>query len=185
MRIFIALDIPDEIRSRIAEYMERARQHAPEARWARVEGLHVTLKFVGEVNESRLQEIKSALSAIKAASFDVAFENAGFFPTSRSPRVFWIGVQAGGALPQLAAHIDQSLRMGVTREEREYNPHLTLARGGAPGSLKGLVPLLELEGPPRFGTMAVREFFLFQSLLGKGGAKYTKLEKFVLDDPVQ
>jgi 2'-5' RNA ligase len=181
MRIFIALDIPDEIRGRLEEYMERARQYAPEARWVRIEGLHVTLKFVGEVNESRLQEFKGALSAVRAASFDVGFENAGFFPTSKSPRVFWIGVQAGEALPQLAAHIDQSLRkMGVACEERDYNPHLTLARAGTPGSLKGLAPLLELEAPPQFGTMTVREFFLFQSQLGKGGAKYIKLEKFVL-----
>jgi 2'-5' RNA ligase len=67
MRIFIALDIPDDIRARMMECLERARSLAPEARWARPESLHVTLKFVGEVSDTRLHEMKTALSAVKAA----------------------------------------------------------------------------------------------------------------------
>jgi 2'-5' RNA ligase len=165
----------------MAEYTERVRPYAPEARWARVEGLHVTLKFLGEVNESKLPEIKAALSILNASPFDVGFQSVGFFPNARSARVFWIGVQPDEALPQLAAAIDHTLEeQGFAREQRPYSPHLTLARAGAPGSLRGLAPLLEHEGPPQFGTMTAREFFLFQSHLGKGGSRYTKLEKFSL-----
>src|SRR5260370_42002555 len=98
MRIFIALDIPAEIRARIFEFMERARPYAHEARWARPEGLHVTLKFVGEVKEEKFAQIKSALAAVKAAPFPVTFSNAGFFPTPKAPRVFWSGVAGGEAL---------------------------------------------------------------------------------------
>lgn len=74
MRIFIALDIPAEIRARLTEYMERARLLSPEARWARVEGLHVTLKFVGEVSDARVQEMKTALASVKAAPFAVVVQ---------------------------------------------------------------------------------------------------------------
>ena len=92
MRIFIALDIPPEVRARMNEYMERARTLAPEARWARVEGLHVTLKFVGEVSDARVQEMKTALASVKAAPFAVRFESVGFFPNAKAARVFWAGV---------------------------------------------------------------------------------------------
>jgi 2'-5' RNA ligase len=146
-----------------------------------VEGLHVTLKFLGEVKESKLPDIKTALSLMKASPFEVSLQAIGFFPNPRSARVFWIGVQATDALPHLAKAIDEKLEeQGFAREQRPYSPHLTLARAGAPGSLRGLAPLLEHEAPPQFGTMTARDFFLFQSQLGKGGSRYTKLETFSL-----
>jgi RNA 2',3'-cyclic 3'-phosphodiesterase len=183
MRIFIALDIPGEIRARLAEYMERVHSYAPEARWARVEGLHVTLKFVGEVKDAKVEEIKHALATVKAASFEVTFSNIGFFPTPRSPRVFWAGVQGGEALASLAGAVDQALsKIRIPREEKDYHPHLTLARSGSrdPHSLRGLAPLLTAEPAPNFGTMTAREFWLYRSQLSPGGSKYTKLERYGL-----
>jgi 2'-5' RNA ligase len=185
MRIFIALDIPGEIRARIGEFMERARAYAPEARWARPEGVHVTLKFIGEANDAKMHEIKSVLATIKAEPFSVGFAGAGFFPTQRSPRVFWIGVEGGDALAGLAAAIDSAThKLGIAREDRAYNPHLTLARSGSgPGAVQVLRPLqhlLQAEGAVHFGTMTAREFFLYRSELQKGGARYTKLERFGL-----
>src|SRR5690348_3311913 len=106
MRIFIALDIPAEVRARLTEYMERARALAPEARWARVEGLHVTLKFVGHVSDERVQQIKTALASIKTGAFSVRFEGVGFFPNPKAARVFWAGVEGGADLPRLASAID-------------------------------------------------------------------------------
>jgi len=195
MRIFIALDIPAEIRARMTEYMERARSYAPEARWARVEGLHVTLKFVGEASETLVQQIKSALATVKAAPFEVKFEGVGFFPNPKAARVFWIGVRGGEALPRLAATVDGTVeKLGIARENKEYHPHLTLARA-ASHPLRELAPLLDaaeplphhaqnpraLGAPPQFGTMTAREFFLYQSQPQKGGSKYTKLERFRLE----
>lgn len=182
MRIFVALDIPGEIRTRLAEYVERVRQYAPEARWARVDGLHLTLKFVGHVDDAKVAEISKALAAVKAAPFEITLAKIGFFPTPRSPRVFWVGVEAGEELPQLASAIESKLeKLGIAREEREYNAHLTLAReGSTPLSLKSLAPLLEREPAPQFGTMTAREFWLYQSELGRGGSKYTKLERYGL-----
>jgi 2'-5' RNA ligase len=179
MRIFIALDIPQEIRAGIAEYRERAQALAPDARWARVEGLHVTLKFVGEVSDEVAQQMKSALAEIKAAPFEVKFEGVGFFPNERGARLFWVGVDGGAALPRLAAFVDAALeRLGIKREEKAYHPHLTLARAGS-HPLRELRPLLDQ--PPQFGTMTAREFFMYLSQPQRGGSKYTKLERFGLE----
>src|SRR2546430_1319435 len=129
MRLFIALDIPAEVRARLTEYMERARKLAPDARWARVEGLHVTLKFVGEFSDARLEEMKTALAAVKAAPFEVTFKGVGFFPNTKAARVFWAAVDGGEELPRLASAVDMALAgLGIAREEKPYRPHLTLAR---------------------------------------------------------
>ena len=180
MRLFVALDIPSEIRQRMSEYMEQARSFAPDARWARVEGLHVTLKFVGEANDALVQQIKNALAAIKATPFEVKFEGVGFFPNPKAARVFWIGVDGGELLTQLAATVDAALeKLGIAREEKTYHPHLTLARASS-HPLRELQPLLN-GPPPQFGIMAAQEFFLYQSQPQRGGSKYTKLERFRLE----
>jgi 2'-5' RNA ligase len=179
MRIFIALDIPAQIRARLEEYMERARSYAPDARWARVEGLHVTLKFVGEVSEELVEKMKGALAQVKAAPFQVKFEGIGFFPNASSPQVFWAGVDGSEVLPRLASAVDAALeKFGVAREEKAYHPHLTLARAST-HPLRELTPLSNT-APPQFGTMTAREFFMYQSKPQRGGSKYTKLERFGL-----
>ena len=180
MRIFIALDIPAGVRARLTEYMGRARPLAPEARWARVEGLHVTLKFVGHVSDERVEQIKTALALIKALPFEVKFTGVGFFPNPNAARVFWAGVDGGDHLPLLASTIDAALeRLDFPRETKPYHPHLTLARTSS-RPLRELRPLLD-DPPPQFGTMTAREFFLYQSQPQKGGSKYTKLERFALE----
>ncbi|HEY2168288.1 MAG TPA: RNA 2',3'-cyclic phosphodiesterase [Candidatus Angelobacter sp.] len=179
MRIFIALDIPADVRAHLTSYMERARALAPEARWARVEGLHVTLKFLGHVDDAVVEQIKAALASIKSAPFEVRFEGVGFFPNPKAARVFWVGVDGGKSLPDLASTIDTTLeRLGFAGETKTYHPHLTLARTSS-RPLRELRPLLA-DPPPQFGTMTAREFFLYQSQPQKGGSKYTKLERFVL-----
>jgi 2'-5' RNA ligase len=180
MRLFIALDIPAQVRTRLAEYMVRVRHIAPEARWPRVEGLHVTLKFVGQASEARADEIKTALASVKSAPFIVRFGGVGFFPNPKAARVFWAGVDGGTDLPRLASLIDDALeKVGIEREAKPYHPHLTLARTNT-HPLRELQPLLA-DTPPQFGTMTAREFFLYQSQPQRGGSKYTKLQRFALE----
>jgi 2'-5' RNA ligase len=184
MRLFIALDIPGEIRARLADYMDRVRRYAPGVRWPRVEGLHVTLKFIGEVKDEKVEAIKKALATVHATPFEVAFGEVGFFPNPKSPRVFWAGVEGGEALPTLARAVDDSVaQLGIEREQKPYHPHLTLARAATkdPHSLKGLVPLLTAEAAPQFGTMTAREFWLYRSQPGPGGSKYTRLQRYGLE----
>ena len=186
MRIFIALDIPGDIRSRMLQYMDRARGLAPEARWVRKEGLHVTLKFIGEVSDLKVQEVKSSLATVKAVPFAISLAGVGFFPSPKSPRVFWIGVKGGPTLAELAMAVDDAThKLGIPREERAFSPHLTLARvGSSPGAQHQLRPLASVlgpEAPPQFGTMTAHEFFLYQSQPQRGGSKYTKLQRFGLE----
>ena len=194
MRLFVALDIDDNIRKRIARFLDGVREFARDARWVQPESLHVTLKFIGEQSEPQMDEIKKALQSIEAACFEMSFRGYGFFPTTRAPRVFWIGIEADSKLASLAAMVDSRLAsLDIPKEQHAFNPHLTLARGGggsgSPRKQKADRPnrsfqrlqekLLALP-TPEFGTMTAREFFLYQSRLSPSGSKYTKLAGFAL-----
>jgi len=194
MRTFIALDIADTIRERIARFMEGVCGFAPDARWVRAESLHVTLKFIGEKPAEAVEEIKRALSAVHAEPLEITFRGHGFFPTATAPRVFWVGIESGPRLANLAKMVDEATSaLGIPKEDRPFSPHLTLARsGGRSGSprwQKGDAPnkmfqrLQEKLGAlpaPEFGTMQAHEFFLYESRLMRGGARYTKISRFPL-----
>jgi len=194
MRIFIALDIDDTIRERIQRFMEGVRGFAPGARWVRPESLHVTLKFIGEKPAESEEEIKRTLTTVQSSSFDLTFRAYGFFPTVKSARVFWVGIESGPQLATLAKTVDEVVSsLGVPKEDHEFSPHLTLARGGgrsgAPGWRKGdaanrnfqvLQEKLSALPAPEFGTMTAREFFLYESKIMRGGSQYTKLARFPL-----
>jgi 2'-5' RNA ligase len=217
MRLFIALDIPDEIRAKMTRYLEGVREFAPDARWVKPESFHVTLKFIGEQKDDQVERIQHELATVHAQPFDISFRGQGFFPNPRSPRVFWLGIeapddpehspradfadtekgiatQAGFArLGELASAVDEAVsRTGVPRETNPYRPHLTLARSGSgrpqpqPGDrpsppLRRLADKLQGKPAPDFGTMTAREFFLYESKLGPGGARYTKIARFPLE----
>ncbi len=192
MRLFIALDIDDAIRERIGRFVEGVRGFAPEARWVRLESVHVTLKFIGEKPPEFVTSLHEALGAIRVPPFAIVFRDFGFFPTVRSPRVFWAGIQAGPDLQKLAAAVDAATAgLGVPQEEHPFSAHLTLARksgsSGAPRRQKGdgpnpafqrLQEKLAAMPPPEFGTMTAREFFLYQSQLSRNGSRYTRLQSF-------
>ena len=194
MRLFIALDIADEIRERITRFVEGVQGFAPDARWVRAESLHVTLKFIGEQADPAVDQIKQGLGTVAASAAEIHFRGYGFFPTAKSPRVFWIGMDAGPQLTSLATMIDnQMAALGIPKEDRAFSPHLTLARGaggsGSPRWRKGdgpnrafqrLQEKLSALSTPEFGTMTAREFFLYQSQLSPKGSKYTKLARFAL-----
>jgi RNA 2',3'-cyclic 3'-phosphodiesterase len=192
MRIFVGIDLDSEIRAGIARFLDGVRGFAPDVRWVRPESLHLTLKFIGEQKPDRVEAIQERLRGIQGASVEIRLAGYGFFPTPKSPRVFWIGIEAGPELAELAANIDASVaELGIPREDRPFSPHLTLARtgSGSPRWRKGdglnltfatLEKRLAAMAPLDFGTMTAREFYLYQSQLSPGGSKYTKLQKFAL-----
>ena len=106
MRIFVALDLEDQIRERIARFMDGVREFAADARWVRPESMHVTLKFIGEKAAAEVEEIRNRLKQLQATTIDISFRGYGFFPTTKSPRLFWVGLEAGDELTRLAAEID-------------------------------------------------------------------------------
>jgi RNA 2',3'-cyclic 3'-phosphodiesterase len=194
MRLFIALDIDEDIRQRIARFIDGVRGFAPEVRWVQPASLHVTLKFIGEQSEAAVDRIKHELEILHAEPGPIQFCGYGFFPTSKSPRVFWVGIEAGPQLAALAGAVEASMTaVGLPKEDRPFSPHLTLARGaggsGSPRWRKGDAPnptfqrlqeKLSALSLLEFGTMTPREFFLYQSQLSPKGSKYTKLAAFEL-----
>jgi 2'-5' RNA ligase len=194
MRLFIALNIDDGIRERISRFLDGVRNFAPDARWVKPESLHVTLKFIGEQPDNAVETIKQALGTIASPTTAVSFHGYGFFPTAKSARVFWIGMEAGPDLAALAGAIDEKMSaLGIAKESRAFSPHLTLARAGggsgAPRRLRAdrpnrafayLQEKLSALPTPEFGTMTPREFFLYRSQLSPKGSKYTKLARFAL-----
>jgi RNA 2',3'-cyclic 3'-phosphodiesterase len=194
MRLFIALDIDDAIRERIIRFVDGVGNFAPDARWMKPESLHVTLKFVGEYPDTSVETMKAALTTVSVRAPEIHFRGYGFFPTAKSARVFWIGMDTGPELPLLAAAIDaQTASLGVPKEDRPFSPHITLARSaGGSGSprhrkedgpnrtFQRLQEKLAALPAPQFGTMTPRDFFLYQSQLSPKGSKYTKLAAFPL-----
>jgi 2'-5' RNA ligase len=194
MRIFIGIDLDVEVRARIERFLEGVQGFAPEARWVRPESLHITLKFIGEQPAERVEAITERLQRVESCAFDIHSAGYGFFPTAKAPRVFWIGINGGSQLAELAGAIDAATaELGIPREDRAYSPHLTLARGGgksgSPKWREGDGPnatfaLLEKRlaamGELDFGTMMAREFILYQSQLSPRGSKYTRLHRFPL-----
>ena len=131
VRIFIGIDLDEDIRSKISRFLEGVSPFAPEARWVRPESLHITLKFIGEQKPEQVEAITQKLRRIEWRPFEIRLSGYGFFPTAQAPRVFWIGIQAGPDSAKLALDIDSAMaELGIPREERAFSPHLTLARGG-------------------------------------------------------
>ncbi|MBZ5547446.1 MAG: RNA 2',3'-cyclic phosphodiesterase [Acidobacteriia bacterium] len=194
MRIFIGIELDDEVRTKIARFLDGVRGFAPDARWVRPESLHITLKFIGEQKSEQVEAVSERLRQVEGRPIDIRLGGHGFFPTAKSPRVFWIGIQAGPELAALAANIDAGVaELGIPREDRPFSPHLTLARGGggsgSPKWRKGdgpnsafavLEKRLAAMGDLDFGAMTAREFILYQSQLSPKGSKYTKLQRFPL-----
>ena len=180
MRLFVALDLPDAIREKIREAVGKLKPLCKEARWARVEGMHMTLKFIGRVEPERLEPIVSALAKVQSsAPIELHFRGVGFFPTERRPRVFWAGIQASPNLAELAHSTEQALLpLEIAAEERNFTPHLTLARLDSP---RGATRLVEAAGTMHsldLGSTRETEFHLYESVTKPSGAVYTKLKSF-------
>ena len=180
MRLFVAMDISDCVRSSLAALSAKLRGACQNARWPRIEGLHVTLKFIGETQAEKTEMIRTALAAIPfRAPFSINFRGLGFFPNARRPRVLWAGIESSPDLFELAAAVDAALHpLGIPREERAFTPHLTLARFSTPRGLESLHAAIEKAGTVDFGTITAKEFHLYQSVLKPGGAEYTRLATF-------
>jgi RNA 2',3'-cyclic 3'-phosphodiesterase len=180
MRLFVALDLSDSVRAALAKFCEKLRAEFPAARWVRGEGIHVTLKFIGEVDDDRVEKIEKSLSIVDSAGpVEMSFRGTGFFPDERRPRVFWIGIDATPNLAEIAAQVETQLEpLGIARESREFKPHLTLARIEESRGIEKLRDAIRRYGPVQFGTVRTNEMYLYRSELGRGGARYTRVKTF-------
>ena len=183
MRLFIAIDLPDEILQNLEELLNKLR---PTARinWSPPSNLHITTKFIGEWPENRLDELTAALGGLASRpAIPMAIRRLGFFPNPHSPRVFWCGIEAPG-LEAFAADIDRiTASLGIAGEARAFSPHLTLARIKERLDLQPLREAIAALPSLDFGRLDARSFFLYQSKLRPTGSVYTKLREYPFAQP--
>jgi RNA 2',3'-cyclic 3'-phosphodiesterase len=183
MRLFVALDLPDEVRGKLAGAVDACKHLAPQGvRWVRPEGVHITLKFIGHIEDAKLPEFLGALAKVYVDSpIELDVRGIGFFPNAKRPRVMWCGVIASPNLRQVAGKVESVLEpLGIARESREFSPHLTLARINAtPRQMAPLLAAAEGFAERQFATMRTTEFHLYESILQRGGAVYRKVETFM------
>ena len=180
MRLFVALEIPSKVRENLAELVNSLRAISPQTRWVRPENLHVTLKFIGEVPETILASIRTALARVRSVRpVTLDFRGLGFFPNEKHPRVFWAGIEASPNLKTLAAEIEKATEtVGIPQEQRPFSPHLTLARFEPPRLPDQLRPAIQENAGRDFGSLHTLQFHLIESKLKPSGAEYTTVESF-------
>ncbi len=180
MRAFIALDLPEPLHAALAEAQRSFRSAAPDARWSRPEGIHLTLKFLGEISDAQTKQVVESLTHLGPFDpFPVEIEGFGFFPQARKPRIFWAGITAPPALAELAARVEMAMeKIGFAREDRVFSPHLTLARFQVPRSQPALEAAVAARTATSLGKFEASEFFLFESKLSPQGSQYRKVMKF-------
>ena len=180
MRIFIAIEVPVEIRQRLAAIQDQLRPASTAARWVSTDSVHITLKFLGEIPEERRQDIDSALTGLTWLPMSVSVRGIGFFPGVRSPRILWAGVECP-TMEGLANEVDTRLvQAGFDSENRAFRAHLTLARTKETRLENALVKSAEPFKDTEFGTFVADRFYLYQSSLKPGGSVYTKLKEYAL-----
>jgi RNA 2',3'-cyclic 3'-phosphodiesterase len=185
VRLFVALEIPTEVREGFAALIAELRAadssfSKSRARWVRPENLHVTLKFIGHVDNGKLDAIRAALAEVRLDSpVELRFHGLGFFPNGKRPRVFWAGIEASPNLSPLAGEIEARLaKVGIVGETREFAPHLTLARFDPPGISDGLSAIAQENVAREFGAVRTGDFHLFESKTKSSGAEYARLASF-------
>ena len=180
MRLFVAVEIPSAVRENLGALLKSLRAVSAQTRWVRAENLHVTLKFIGEVPETKLGAIRGALAGVRSDQPVILdFRGLGFFPNDKHPRVFWAGIEASPNLTTLAAEIDRAMEeLGISRQQRPFSPHLTLARFEPPGLAEKLRAAIREDAAREFGTLRTSQFYLIESKLKPSGAEYTTLESF-------
>jgi len=180
MRVFIAIDLPNEIRDALREIQRQLRSLTDSVRWVAPESIHITLKFVGEVPDKRVEDINTALRGLTWKPFTVTVRGVGFFPGTRSPRIFWAGMEAP-TMKGLAEHLDARMeRQGFDKEKRAFRPHITLARAKDSRIDSSLVLGATEYQEHNFGSFTVDRVFLFKSTLKPSGAVYEKLKEYLL-----
>jgi len=170
MRLFIAIDLPDEIKKELRELQKEFRSLG---KMKFVNDFHLTLKFLGEVEENKLEEIKRRLKEVSFKPFDLILENLGVFPNETYISVLWVGALSE-EVNDLQGEIDGKLQDLFPRENR-FHSHITLARVKFIKNKEELMKKLKLEYNSSF---KVEKFKLIKSILNKDGPKYTSLGEF-------
>lgn len=171
MRIFIAALIPEEIKIEIGKYVDRIKPLWEGVKWENYEKFHVTLKFLGELDEAKLEKIGTVVreSSLKFDSpFDTKITRFGGFPNLRNPRVLFVGLSQNEELSRFQNELEEKLEgLDFKKENRLFLPHVTVGRIRIKSRLKGSLPI------PESNSFSISEIAVMKSVLNSRGSKYT------------
>ncbi len=184
MRTFIAIEIPGDILDKISDILHVLKKGCPDVRWVRAESIHLTLKFLGNIDAKRLDSLTLELADLPGAPLSLSMGRPGGFPNLKRPRVVWLGLEGDteGLVSMQEAIEKRCANIGLPEEKRGFSPHLTLGRikGGRAADLESLSALLDkidTSGIPPFVAGAL---YIYESILKSTGVEYKKLKSFAL-----
>lgn len=178
MRLFVGVPLPDDIRQRLA----MISGGVPGARWIRPENLHLTLRFLGETDGARAEDLVSELSRVDCGAFPMTIRGLGAFGDRKRPRILWAGIPPSAALIRLHGKVEQAVqRAGLGPDHRKFHPHVTLARLKDAQNIK-LERFLTANGHLETRPFQVEGFTLYESFLASEGAHYRPIAEFELTD---
>lgn len=184
MRLFIAVELPDEVKRKISELIDQLKVADAGIKWVEAVNLHMTLKFLGWVGDQKAEAVFDLVNqAITGTgSFPVRFESAGTFPAGQSPRVIWVGVSEGGdQLKSLAESLEQAFsRAGYRSEERAFSSHVTIGRIKNNEGVDKIKEKIDGFRAAYFGTALINSIAVMKSALTPKGPIYEKIKEVKL-----
>jgi len=184
IRTFIAIEIPGDILDRISDILRVLKKGCPYVRWVRPESIHLTLKFLGNIDAKRLGNLALELTDLLGTPLSLSLGRPGGFPNLKRPRIVWLGLEGDTeGLMGLQQEIEERCaKIGFPEEKRGFSPHLTLGRikSGRPADLEGLSTLLDKVDVTGIPPLRADAVYLYESILKPAGAEYRKLNSFAL-----
>jgi len=184
MRTFIAIELPEEIREALGKIQEELKRSGADVKWVTPKNIHLTLKFLGDLNEKKLPQIKEVLDEVvrNKTTFPIRFSTLGAFPKIDSPRVIWVGIDQGDSETKaIACELEEKIaKIGIPKEKREFSSHITLGRTRSDKNLDGLVEeIKKLENlwVGKNPECLIKTITLFQSSLSPLGPTYATLKE--------
>jgi 2'-5' RNA ligase len=170
IRLFVAIDLPPSVKEQLVKICTGVTG----AKWVKPTQMHLTLRFIGEVDEMAFDSIKQALAAVTASPFSMSLNGVGQFPPKGAARVLWVGLDAPATLFELQRRIETTLnQLGYPPEERPFAAHITLARLKSPPPPESIRQFLSQNANIHSEPIPVTQFILYSSVLAPGGPTYT------------
>jgi len=180
MRCFIAIAVPEELKEKILEVQNKLKQAGANLKLVERENLHFTVKFLGEIEENQIKEVKEFLASLEEKSFEISIKGLGVFPTEDYIKVVWLGVEKNqDVFLNLIKKINKNLDK-IRKEKKELNTHLTIARVRSAKNKNELKAAVQDLKETEIGEMQVNSLKLISSELTPEGPKYTELAEFEL-----
>jgi len=181
MRLFVALPLPPGV----VAALDRIQRGVPGARWVPAENMHLTLRFVGDVDGADFEDLVEALAEVAVPPFNLEIAGVGHFESRQLPTLLWAGIRPSGGLKRLQAKIERACQQaGLAPETRKYSPHVTLARLGAT-DIGRVQAFLQRYSLFEAGIVPVEGFTLYSTHLGKGDPIYRAEVEYLFDAPAE